>query len=176
MKPPFRLAIIGGGFSGSMTAAQTLRRARQAGLNVEVVLVERRGTLGEGLAYGTREPAHLLNVPAGRMSAWPDRPGDFVQWASRRYLEVRPTDFMPRQWYGEYVRESLLNTAAEAGATTRLSVVFDEVRRVPGVPPPVRGEEPSLGGQVETTSIVREIRDRQRRVRMVEDPGHASPR
>ena len=124
------IVIVGGGFSGTMAAAQTLRRASQAGLTVKVVLVERRGAIGEGLAYSTRESVHLLNVPAGRMSAWPDRPDDFVQWASRRYGEVRPTDFLPRQWYGEYVRESLLSTAEEAGESAKLTVVFDEVRRV----------------------------------------------
>ena len=124
------LVVVGGGFSGAMTAAQTLRRARQAGLSVQVVLVERRGAIGEGLAYSTRESAHLLNVPAGRMSAWPDRPDHFVQWASRRHGEVRPTDFLPRQWYGEYVREALLGAAEEAGESAKLVVVFDEVRRI----------------------------------------------
>ncbi len=43
---------------------------------------------------------------------------------------MRPTDFLPRQWYGEYVRESLLTTAEEAGESAKLAVVFDEVRRV----------------------------------------------
>jgi uncharacterized NAD(P)/FAD-binding protein YdhS len=124
------IVVVGGGFSGTMAAAQTLRRARQAGLTARVVLVERRGAIGEGVAYSTREPVHLLNVPAGRMSAWSDRPDDFVRWASRRHGEVRPTAFLPRQWYGEYVRESLLNTAEEVGESVRLDVVFDEVRRV----------------------------------------------
>ncbi len=114
-----------------MVAAQTLRGAGQAGLPVKVVLVERRGTIGEGVAYSTREAVHLLNVPAGRMSAWPDRPDDFVQWASRRYGAVKPTDFLPRRWYGEYVRESLLSTAvAPESDRPQLAVVFDEVRRV----------------------------------------------
>ena len=73
-----------------------LRGIRQDGLTVNVVLVERRGTVGEGVAYSTRESAHLLNVPAGRISAWPDRPDDFLQWASRRYGDIKPTDFLPR--------------------------------------------------------------------------------
>lgn len=124
------IVVVGGGFSGTMTAAQALRRACRTGPTVNVVLVERRGAIGEGPAYGTRESAHLLNVPAGQMSAWPDRPDDFVQWASSRFGEVRPTDFLPRLCYGEYVREALLNTAEKAGASAKLSVVFDEVRRV----------------------------------------------
>ncbi len=128
--PTPTIVIVGGGFSGTMAAAQTLRRAHHAGLMVQVVLVERRGAIGEGLAYSTRESAHLLNVPAGRMSVWPDCPDDFVQWASRRYGDVRPTDFLPRQWYGEYVRESLLSTAEKAGKSAKLGVVFDEVRSV----------------------------------------------
>jgi uncharacterized NAD(P)/FAD-binding protein YdhS len=124
------VAIVGGGFTGTLVAAQALRRARRVGAAVRVVLVERRGAVGEGVAYGTPEPAHLLNVPAGRMSAWPDRPDDFVQWAARRHGEVRPTDFLPRAWYGEYVREALLSAAEAAGPSATLAVVFDEARRV----------------------------------------------
>lgn len=121
------VVIVGGGFSGSMTAAQILRRARTP---LHVSLIERRGAVGEGLAYATREPAHLLNVPAGKMSAWPDRPEDFMEWALRQYGNVLPADFLPRQWYGEYLRDSLLASAAGASQSAKLSIVFDEVRRV----------------------------------------------
>lgn len=122
--------VVGGGFSGAMTAAQLIRRASAAQAAVRVILVERRGTVGEGLAYATREKCHLLNVPAGRMSVWPDRPHDFVEWVANHYVEVQTGDFLPRAWYGEYVRESLLSTAREANEGARLSLVFDEVRRI----------------------------------------------
>lgn len=124
------VAVVGGGFRGSMAAAQLLRQANEAGKRIRVVIIERRGAIGEGVAYGTRDLNHLLNVPAGRMSAWPDRPDDFLQWARRRRPQSKPTDFMPRQWYGEYVRETLLATAKDAKSTAEFSVVFDEVRRV----------------------------------------------
>jgi uncharacterized NAD(P)/FAD-binding protein YdhS/predicted metal-dependent enzyme (double-stranded beta helix superfamily) len=124
------IAIVGGGFSGSMTAAQILRRAAAANVEVKVALVERRGAIGEGLAYGTRDPSHLLNVPAGRMSAWSDKPDDFVDWVSQRHGQTSAKDFLPRQWYGEYVRETLLNTAIEADESAQLSVTIDEVRRI----------------------------------------------
>ena len=124
------IVIVGGGFSGSMAAAQILRRAGAVGTTARVVLIERQGAVGEGLAYATRDLAHLLNVPAGRMSAWPDRPDDFVQWASRRYRPVAPGEFLPRQWYGEYVRETLNAAAHEARSAAHLTVIFDEVRRL----------------------------------------------
>ena len=124
------VVVVGGGFSGSMTAAQVLARAGKAGSRVGLTLVERRGAVGEGLAYGAREPFHLLNVPAGKMSAWPNRPDDFVQWAQRRDAAVRPGDFLPRQWYGEYVRETMLAAARDTNDAGALSVVLDEVRRV----------------------------------------------
>jgi uncharacterized NAD(P)/FAD-binding protein YdhS/predicted metal-dependent enzyme (double-stranded beta helix superfamily) len=124
------VVVVGGGFSGAMTAAQILRHSGVDRSAVHVTIVERQGAVGEGMAYSTREQAHLLNVPAGRMSAWPDRPNDFVQWVSRRYTVADPNDFLPRQWYGEYVRETLLTSAEEAGESVRLSLVFDEARRI----------------------------------------------
>ena len=36
------------------------------------------------LAYTTDDPRHLLNVPAGGMSAHPDRPDDFTDWLRTR--------------------------------------------------------------------------------------------
>jgi uncharacterized NAD(P)/FAD-binding protein YdhS len=89
-----------------MTAAQILRRT---GTAIHISLIERRGAVGEGLAYATREQAHLLKVPAGRMSAWPDRSDDFLEWALRIIGESCGTG---------------------PGEQARLSIIFDEVRRV----------------------------------------------
>jgi uncharacterized NAD(P)/FAD-binding protein YdhS/predicted metal-dependent enzyme (double-stranded beta helix superfamily) len=127
---PPTVVVVGGGFSGAMAAAQVLRQAHAAGQRVKVVVVERRGAVGEGVAYGTREIVHLLNVPAGRMSAWPDQPEDFLRWASARHGPQRADAFLPRLWYGQYVRESLVAAAEAARPLGELSVVYDEVRRV----------------------------------------------
>lgn len=123
------IMIIGGGFSGTMTAAQILRRAKQAKTPIHVVLVERRGAIGEGVAYSTQDEDHLLNVYASRMSAWPDEPNDFVRWASQRQVNVRANDFLPRRWYGDYIRETLLQTSEQTD-NKNLTIIFDEARRV----------------------------------------------
>jgi uncharacterized NAD(P)/FAD-binding protein YdhS len=129
-----RLAIIGGGFSGAMTAANLLRLARTElpeNTSLDITLVERRGTLGEGVAYGTSDPAHLLNVPASRMSAWADSPSHFLEWATRHAERpVAPGAFLPRQQYGQYIRNTLLEAAAAAAPRVKLHAVFDEVRRI----------------------------------------------
>jgi uncharacterized NAD(P)/FAD-binding protein YdhS len=118
------VAVIGGGFSGTMTAANLLRQ----NFSGRVALIERSGTIGEGLAYGTKEPAHLLNVPAGRMSAWPDRPTHFVEWLQQKNPATQSTDFVPRTLYGDYIRETLHHEAANSGTT--LDVQLADVRRV----------------------------------------------
>jgi uncharacterized NAD(P)/FAD-binding protein YdhS len=76
------LAVVGAGFSGVMTALHLLRQPQA----VKVILVERRSPIGLGAAYATDDPAHQLNVRAGNMSAWPDRPDDFVAWLRARDL------------------------------------------------------------------------------------------
>lgn len=121
--------VVGGGFSGTMAAAQLVRQAELAGVDLRVVLAERTGAIGEGVAYGTSDEAHLLNVPAGRMSAWPDKPDDFVNWASRVIRRVDPGEFVPRAWYGRYVRETLL-AVRRASHRASCEYVFDETRRL----------------------------------------------
>ncbi|MBB4200305.1 hypothetical protein CCR94_00440 [Rhodoblastus sphagnicola] len=121
------VAIVGGGYSGAMVAAHLLREARRP---LRIVLIERRGALGEGVAYSTGEPEHLLNVPAKNMSAWPDRPNDFVEWAARRDSSTGPDDFLSRRWYGDYIRETLQAAAEQASGGARLEIVHDELRRL----------------------------------------------
>ena len=97
-----RIVIVGGGFSGTLLAINLLRHDGPG-----AVLVERSGDrIARGVAYSATEPAHLLNVRAGGMSAFPDDPGHFVRW-----LEARghggAGSFVPRMLYGAYLREAL---------------------------------------------------------------------
>ena len=98
------IAIIGGGFSGSILAAQLLRRGRTASL---VHLIEAGGRPGPGLAYGTGHPAHLLNVPAGNMSALPEEAEHFLRWARTTTPQAASDSFLPRRLYGEYLSSTL---------------------------------------------------------------------
>src|SRR4028118_1251642 len=79
------IAIIGGGFSGSMVATHLLQTATYP-LNIK--LIERNSLLGRGVAYDTYSPYHLLNVPAGQISAFPDHPNHFLHWIQKQNYTI----------------------------------------------------------------------------------------
>ena len=83
-----RIAVIGAGFSGVMTAIHLLWRCQPG---ERVYLVERGDRVGPGLAYGTSHPRHLVNVRAENMSAFADEPDHFVRWLERLPRAARPT-------------------------------------------------------------------------------------
>lgn len=106
------IAIVGGGFSGSMLAVHLLRSG--AGWIDRVALIERAPRFGRGVAYSTPCPQHLLNVPAGRMSAFQDDEDHFLRWARGQNPEVRGGTFVPRVLFGQYVSEVLDEAARSA--------------------------------------------------------------
>ncbi|MFC3443689.1 FAD/NAD(P)-binding protein [Sphingobium rhizovicinum] len=113
------VAIIGGGFSGTLLAINLLRHGSQ-----RVTLVERRSDrLGRGLAYGAAHADHLLNVRAANMSAFPDQPDHFATWLRNRGMGA-DTSFATRRVYGDYLC-ALLEDMQRA-APGRFSVIADE--------------------------------------------------
>jgi uncharacterized NAD(P)/FAD-binding protein YdhS len=111
MRAPARtIIIVGGGFCGTVLAVNLLRRPpRQP---TRIILVEQRAEIGRGVAYQAGPNHHLLNVPAGRMSAESGDPAQFVRFARRRLPDATAGDFLPRRLYGEYLQE-LLRTAEQ---------------------------------------------------------------
>jgi uncharacterized NAD(P)/FAD-binding protein YdhS len=101
------VVIVGAGLSGVATAAALVARKN----GPSVTLVE-RGRFGPGLAYATKDRAHLLNVRAANMSACADKPDDFVHWLKRK-TGAEPAVFATRRSYGDYV-ESVLKRAKRA--------------------------------------------------------------
>lgn len=87
----------------------------QAGVAVDVVLIEQRGCFGVGLAYGTAAPEHLLNVPAAGMSPHPDQPSAFIDWLRERTSGVASDAFASRRDYGAFL-QVVLERAVIGGA------------------------------------------------------------
>ena len=114
MRDARHVVIVGGGPSGTLTAIQLLRRG---GPGLAVTVVEPRADLGRGVAFGTPDPWHRLNVPAVTMSGFVDDPDHFSRWAG-----VPKDRFPDRATYGRYL--GTLLDEARAGSP----VAFEHVR------------------------------------------------
>lgn len=76
-----RIVILGGGFCGAAVAVRLLESRDP---RLRVTIVERHGEVGRGVAYGTPDQDHLLNVPAGHMSIDPGHHDELVAFARAR--------------------------------------------------------------------------------------------
>lgn len=117
------IAVIGAGFSGSLVALHLLAAGPAA---PRILLVERARGFGKGVAYSTRHGAHLLNVRAGNMSAFPDQPGHFLDWLRGRNETADPAGFVARATYGQYLQDMLSQAATGSDAVGRLVLVADD--------------------------------------------------
>ena len=122
----FDIAIIGGGAGGVLSAIHALRLA-DAG--IRIALIEPAARLAQGVAYATLHAEHLLNVPARRMSAFRDRPDDFVDFLvasegedARSAIAVA---YVERRRYGDYLRDRL--QLARSGTAAHFEVLQDRV-------------------------------------------------
>ncbi len=129
----FDVAIVGMGASGALVAAQLARQAKP-GKCAQVVCFSGDKVFGRGVAYGTVCSDHLLNVPAGKMSAFPDEPDHFIRWLrEHRSDEVPAGDlskiFAERKTYGAYL-ERMFNESLYQDGGVRLSARHDSVRSI----------------------------------------------
>lgn len=136
---PLSIVIIGGGASGVIMAAHLLRSANAS---LRVTLIEKRDAFGQGVAYSTSLPEHLLNVSALGMSALIDDPEHFWRWIRREGLATNADIpfYAPRQVFGRYLRELLAELAASE--RQRLRLVNESVTLVI---PTASGVEVELG-------------------------------
>jgi uncharacterized NAD(P)/FAD-binding protein YdhS len=122
--------VIGAGFSGVLVTLHLLWRC---GRNDRIYLVERAPRLGQGSAYATGNPRHLLNVRIENMSAFADEPDHFVRWlaalpeAEREAAGVRSFagTFVRRQVYGAYIQHVLQDSITRLGGGRNLHLVPD---------------------------------------------------
>ncbi len=119
------IAVIGAGYSGVIFAMHMVKTAPYP---VHVTLIERREAFGEGIAYSTHHPQHLLNVRAAKMSAYPDEPSHFIDWIRAEEHTWRQLDpafehtqfdensFVPRMIFGAYIKDQLAHAHTIASA------------------------------------------------------------
>ncbi len=89
-----------------------LSRHAQTTKRFSVAIFE-SGELGPGVPYQTPQPLHVLNVPAGRMSAIAAESDHFLSWYKNQgHATATGGDFVARGEFGKYLRH-LASVAAE---------------------------------------------------------------
>ena len=108
------------------------------------MIIEASGRAGQGNAYSTTEPAHLLNIRAHNMGAWAEDPEHFA-----KREKVDPQAFAERRHYGRYLR-AILDEAIGSGM---VAVVDD---RAVGAQRNLEGWRVRLegGGDIEAAGLV----------------------
>lgn len=101
-----KIGIIGGGFTGTMTAVQLIEKSTAP---LEIILINERETLNRGIAFNPYSDKHLLNVITAKMSAFADQTDHFLDWITQRE-DFKNKDkvfiansFLPRKLYGDYL-------------------------------------------------------------------------
>ncbi len=119
------IAIIGGGFSGLMSAVHIFRNAKAP---VHLHIINSGNEFPKGVAYSTEHPWHLLNVRAFNMSAFPDEQTHFINFLKHhpKYIHTNEDEliisFIPRKIYGEYLFSIWENLQQEIKSSANSSV------------------------------------------------------
>lgn len=102
-----KIAIIGGGFSGTMIGIHLIRNASAP---LEINLINETEVLNTGIAYNPYSKKALLNVVSSRMSAFASDPDHFLNWLMQqghfrdKDRTLIANSFLPRYLYGEYLK------------------------------------------------------------------------
>jgi len=113
------IAVIGGGAAGAAAFGELL--AQFDGGTVHWIVGQHAP--GRGVAYGTRDDQHLLNVRASAMGVFQEHAEDFIQHAARQLGQVKGTDFLPRRIFGDFIQAQVgarIDAARRAGRSFRI--------------------------------------------------------
>ena len=126
MPKPFTLGILGAGFSGKMLASRLLSNLEFV-RNTKFYLID--PDFVNGVAYGTSDPSHLLNVRASNMSAFAEDPEHFVTYLKSRFPDDGIAQkFVSRSIYSEYLN-SIFNSS-HLGNEAAIELIKERVLEV----------------------------------------------
>jgi uncharacterized NAD(P)/FAD-binding protein YdhS len=124
------LAIIGGGFAGSLLALKLV-----AAGHIQPLLIEQRRQAGAGLAFGDSARDHVLNVPVARMDV--GLTPSFEAWLATLPSETAQAvaesgelaqAFVPRALFGRYLRQQV-ELATASGRLLRIKGEVTELKK-----------------------------------------------
>lgn len=135
-----KIAVIGGGFSGSMFVVNLINKLKENNSEnkVTIDIYEKNKHPNLGIAYSTRDANHLLNVPAIKMSAFEEDDEHFFQWVKNNFTQIKleekykdlvldPYEFYPRSLYGKYLQNIYNNTTKNF---SNISLINKEINEI----------------------------------------------
>jgi uncharacterized NAD(P)/FAD-binding protein YdhS len=119
------ITIIGGGACGISAFIELFLQLRIAGFHnkTSITIIEENEEVGKGLAFGTKQPGHILNTQADLMGIHVNEPEHFSEWLIRNEPKVEPEvvdnqgqeeAFATRRLYGDYLKSQFEHYAGEA--------------------------------------------------------------
>ena len=110
------ITIIGGGACGISAFIELFLQLRIANLHksVSITIIEENKEVGKGLAFGTKQPGHILNTQADLMGIHLAEPEHFSEWLKEHSTRIsnevvdnegQDEAFTTRRLYGDYLQE-----------------------------------------------------------------------
>lgn len=122
------IVVVGGGAAATFL----LHQLAAAGCDRPVVVVDPADRLGPGVAYGTTDPVHLMNVCRIRLSVDGDDGSDLVGWLRERGITADADTYLRRSMYGDYLADVAERASAGLRVTHRRARVVGARRRPDG--------------------------------------------
>jgi len=123
-----KILIVGAGFSGTVIAARLIRLVEN--VQTQIYLVNGGGRIARGMAYGTQSRNHVLNVPAGNMSAFEDDQEHFLRYAQEIDSTITASSFVSRRIYGDYLEWTLSEAERNMPACCKLERIYQNVNNI----------------------------------------------
>ena len=110
------ISIVGGGACGISLFIELFLQLRIANSHreVSITIIEENEEVGKGLAFGTKQPGHILNTQADLMGIHFAEPAHFSEWLKKHDSRVdgevvdnqgEDQAFTTRRLYGDYLKE-----------------------------------------------------------------------
>ncbi|MFH1489051.1 MAG: FAD/NAD(P)-binding protein, partial [Pseudomonadota bacterium] len=123
-KKEMTISVVGGGASGVILTSQLVEKfPRAGGRRLRIILMEKSGRFGPGLAYSTPLASHIINMRAHTMGAKKEDPGHFSRWMTRHEASLQKefpgfsaagNDYPPRRIFGQYLEDLFRETLEKA--------------------------------------------------------------
>ncbi len=120
------VAICG---NGAASVALFRALALNARGPLAVTIIGSHPHVAKGVAYGTQDAAHVLNVPAEKMSADAEEPDQFRAWLAQQQIHIPDWrhSFVPRELYGRYLADLVERTRRQFRGKVELNILSSEV-------------------------------------------------